>query len=106
MSFLLVRLLQNFSSVSLELDAFSPGTLPPDDFKLASGRKGIEKVWPMTELTMYLVVRCRASFMFLLVRLTGRILGWIIGEDARSHQCIMPSRYTTNARRGIVTFFS
>jgi len=52
-SFMLVRLLQNFSSISLELDAFPPGTLPPDDFKLSPGRKGVEKVWPKSTLTLY-----------------------------------------------------
>ncbi|KAF9450762.1 cytochrome P450 [Macrolepiota fuliginosa MF-IS2] len=53
MSFMLVRLLQNFSSISLELDSFSPGMLPPEEFKLAPGRKGIDKVWPKMTLTMY-----------------------------------------------------
>lgn len=54
MSFMLVRLMQNFSSISLELDAFPPGTLPPEEFKLAPGRKGIDKVWPKVTLTLYL----------------------------------------------------
>ncbi|KAF7759664.1 hypothetical protein Agabi119p4_11359 [Agaricus bisporus var. burnettii] len=54
MSFILIRLLQNFSSISLELDAYPPGTLPPDEFKLASGRKAIDKVWPKANLTLYL----------------------------------------------------
>lgn len=53
---MLVRLLQNFSSISLELDAFPPGTLPPDDFKLSPGRKGVEKVWPKSTLTLYVKV--------------------------------------------------
>jgi hypothetical protein len=57
MSFMLVRLMQNFSSISLELDSFPPGTLPPEDFKLASGRKAVDKVWPKMTLTLYLAVR-------------------------------------------------
>lgn len=57
MSFMLVRLLQNFSSISFVADASPPGTLPPDNFKLAPGRKGIDKVWPKSTLTMYLAVR-------------------------------------------------
>lgn len=63
MSFMLIRLLQNFSSVSLELDSFPPGTLPPDEFKLAPGRKGIDKVWPKMTLTMYISVRTDSAFV-------------------------------------------
>ncbi|KAJ3569110.1 hypothetical protein NP233_g5265 [Leucocoprinus birnbaumii] len=54
MSFMLIRLMQNFSSISLELGAFPPGSLPPEEFKLAPGRKGIDKVWPKMTLTLYL----------------------------------------------------
>lgn len=54
MSFMLVRLMQNFSSISLELDSFPPGSLPPEEFKLAPGRKGIDKVWPKVTLTLYI----------------------------------------------------
>ncbi|KAL9710687.1 hypothetical protein Ac2012v2_006225 [Leucoagaricus gongylophorus] len=54
MSFMLVRLMQNFSSISLELDSFPPGSLPSEEFKLAPGRKGIDKVWPKVTLTLYI----------------------------------------------------
>ncbi|KXN91429.1 Cytochrome P450 52E1 [Leucoagaricus sp. SymC.cos] len=54
MSFMLVRLMQNFTSITLDLGSFPPGTLPPDEWKLAPGRKGIEKVWPKMTLTLYL----------------------------------------------------
>jgi hypothetical protein len=50
--------MQNFSSISLELDAYPHGTLPPEEFKLASGRKAIDKVWPKSNLTLYLAVGC------------------------------------------------
>ena len=53
---MLVRLMQNFSSISLELDSFPPGSLPPEEFKLAPGRKGIDKVWPKVTLTLYIAV--------------------------------------------------
>jgi hypothetical protein len=65
MSLLLVRLMQNFSSISLELDAYPPGTLPPEEFKLASGRKAIDKVWPKSNLTLYLAVRCSSIILFI-----------------------------------------
>ena len=53
---MLVRLMQNFSSISLELDSFPPGSLPPEEFKLAPGRKGIDKVWPKATLTLDIAV--------------------------------------------------
>ena len=53
---MLVRLMQSFSSISLELDSFPPGSLPPEEFKLAAGRKGIDKVWPKIALTLYIDV--------------------------------------------------
>jgi len=53
---MLVRLMQSFSSISLELDSFPPGSLPPEEFKLAPGRKGIDKIWPKTTLTLYVAV--------------------------------------------------
>ena len=53
---MLVRLMQNFTSISLELDSLPPGSLPPEEFKLAPGRKGIDKIWLKTTLTLYVVV--------------------------------------------------
>ncbi|TFK68753.1 cytochrome P450 [Pluteus cervinus] len=53
MSILLIRLLQNFSSFNLELDAFPPGTLPPPRWAKEGGRKAIEKIRPKVHLTMY-----------------------------------------------------
>ncbi len=73
---MLIRLLQNFSSISLELDAFPHGTLPPDEFKLAPGRKGVEKVWPKATLTLYLAVRNQHLLhMFIIThRRTSRVV--------------------------------
>ncbi|GBE84577.1 cytochrome P450 monooxygenase pc-3 [Sparassis latifolia] len=53
MSFFLIRLLQNFSSITLDPDSHEPGTLPPKEWAGARGRKGIERFWPKVHLTMY-----------------------------------------------------
>ncbi|KAJ3475983.1 hypothetical protein NLI96_g11468 [Meripilus lineatus] len=52
-SFFLVRLLQNFSSMSLDLKSQPPETLPPSSWKNCPGRKGIEEVFPKSHLTIY-----------------------------------------------------
>lgn len=53
MSFFIIRLLQNFSSVSLDLTAQPPDTLPPSEWKDAPGRKGKEQIFPKSHLTLY-----------------------------------------------------
>ncbi|KAJ7212195.1 cytochrome P450, partial [Mycena pura] len=53
MSFILVRLLQNFSSFSLETDAFRPETRPAPEWAALEGRKGADKFWARMHLTMY-----------------------------------------------------
>jgi len=53
MSFFLVRFLQNFSSVSLAPNAQPPNSLPPPEWAGAEGRKGIEKIFPRSHLTIY-----------------------------------------------------
>ena len=53
MSFMLVRLLQNFSSMELDLAAAPPEATPPKDWAQASGRKALEKIFPRIHLTMY-----------------------------------------------------
>ncbi|EGO03065.1 hypothetical protein SERLA73DRAFT_158706 [Serpula lacrymans var. lacrymans S7.3] len=55
MSFMLIRLLQNFSSITLDLDAQSPECRPPAEWATAGGRKGIEKFRPKATLTLYSV---------------------------------------------------
>lgn len=55
-SFFLVRLLQQFSSVSLATDV---QTLPPAEWAKCSGRKAIEKVIIKSHLTIYAHVRPR-----------------------------------------------
>ncbi|KDQ55429.1 hypothetical protein JAAARDRAFT_37440 [Jaapia argillacea MUCL 33604] len=52
-SFMIVRLFQNFSSVSLDPDAQPSSSKPPPSWTNGSGRKSIEKIRPRTHLTMY-----------------------------------------------------
>ncbi|KAG9046265.1 hypothetical protein FS837_004762 [Tulasnella sp. UAMH 9824] len=53
-SFVLVRILQKFSRITLAQDEAAPASaLPPASWKEAKGRKRIEKVWPKTALTLY-----------------------------------------------------
>ncbi|KZP20536.1 cytochrome P450 [Athelia psychrophila] len=53
MSFMIIRLLQNFSSISLDPSAQPPETLPPVSWARQWGRKGIEQFRPKSHLTMY-----------------------------------------------------
>ncbi|KAJ7626690.1 cytochrome P450 monooxygenase pc-1 [Mycena polygramma] len=53
MSFIIIRLLQSFSSVSLDMDAFPPDARPPPEWAMLEGRKAAEKVRPKMHLTMY-----------------------------------------------------
>ncbi|KAG8894183.1 hypothetical protein FRC01_013127, partial [Tulasnella sp. 417] len=53
-SFVLVRLLQTFSRITLaQAEAAPASALPPASWKEAKGRKRVEKVWPKTALTLY-----------------------------------------------------
>ncbi|EGO01601.1 hypothetical protein SERLA73DRAFT_176994 [Serpula lacrymans var. lacrymans S7.3] len=53
MSFMLIRLLQNFSSMELAPEAQSPETRPPVAWAQSEGRKATEKFYPKMHLTMY-----------------------------------------------------
>ncbi|KAJ7115327.1 cytochrome P450 monooxygenase pc-1 [Mycena epipterygia] len=53
MSFVIIRLLQNFSAISLDLDACPPHGRVPAEWSGSAGRKGIEKFRPRSHLTMY-----------------------------------------------------
>jgi hypothetical protein len=53
MSFMMIRILQNFSAIALDVDAQSPETRPPASWATATGRKGFEKVWPKAHLTLF-----------------------------------------------------
>ncbi|KAF8060191.1 cytochrome P450 monooxygenase pc-1 [Lyophyllum atratum] len=53
MSFMIIRLLQQFSSVTLDEDARPAESRPPVHWAEGVGRKTIERVYPKTHLTMY-----------------------------------------------------
>lgn len=53
MSFMLIRLLQHFDTISLAPDAQAPDTYPPPAWAEAEGRKATEKFFPKMHLTMY-----------------------------------------------------
>ena len=57
MSFMIIRLLQSFSSVALDPESAPPGSLPPPEWKQWAGRKAIEQVMPKIHITMYSDVR-------------------------------------------------
>ena len=61
-SFMLIRLLQSFSTISLDIDAQPPNTRVPAWWAKVPGRQSIEKFWPKTHLTMYAHVRHSISF--------------------------------------------
>ncbi|KAF7969359.1 hypothetical protein HWV62_27478 [Athelia sp. TMB] len=52
-SFVLIRLLQSFASVTLNSAAQPPDTVPPAAWAGAAGRKGVERVWPQSHLTIF-----------------------------------------------------
>ncbi|EMD37347.1 hypothetical protein CERSUDRAFT_153962 [Gelatoporia subvermispora B] len=53
-SFFVIRLLQQFSEMSLDLTAQSPDSLPPAEWAQCDGRKAVEQVIPKVHLTMYI----------------------------------------------------
>lgn len=58
MSFMLIRLLQNFSAIHIDFNAQRPETRPPASWaQEGSGRKSVEQIWPKIHLTMYEHVR-------------------------------------------------
>ncbi|KAI9001368.1 cytochrome P450 monooxygenase pc-3 [Trametes punicea] len=53
-SFFLIRLLQNFSSMELDLSAQPPDARPPPEWANAEGQQGKEKIIPKCHLTLYI----------------------------------------------------
>lgn len=56
MSFFMVRLLQTFSNITLDPSAQDPDTRVPAAWAEFPGRKGKEKVWPKSHITLYMHV--------------------------------------------------
>ncbi|OJA12792.1 hypothetical protein AZE42_12472 [Rhizopogon vesiculosus] len=53
MSFMLIRLLQTFSCITLAPEAQHPDTRPPTEWAQAEGRKARERFRPKAHLTLY-----------------------------------------------------
>ena len=56
MSFFLVRLVQSFEAIHLDMDSQEPVHRVREDWAACPGRKGKEKVWPKSHLTVYVAV--------------------------------------------------
>nr|VWO95222.1 Arf family GTPase [Ganoderma boninense] len=54
MSFFLIRLLQHFSHMELDLDAQPPEARPPSEWAGSEGQRGVEKIMPRMHLTLYI----------------------------------------------------
>ena len=65
MSFMIIRMLQAFTSVKLDLASAPPEAQPPAEWAQATGRKAIEKVFPKMHLTMYANVRLHLKIILL-----------------------------------------
>lgn len=84
MSFMLIRLLQTFDSVTLAKDAQPAWSLPPTEWKQSAAqgkRRAREELWPKVHLTLYanvchLCCRCLAFP-------NRSVVGWLVGEDER-----------------------
>ncbi|OBZ76403.1 hypothetical protein A0H81_03439 [Grifola frondosa] len=53
MSFFIIRLLQNFSTMSLDLSAQPPDARPPAEWRNAEGRKALEQIFPKVHIGLY-----------------------------------------------------
>ena len=67
MSFMLIRLLQQFDTISLAPDAQASDTLPPPSWGEAGGRKATEKIFPKMHLTMYAHVSSESILLVAIV---------------------------------------
>ena len=57
MSFMIIRLLQSFSTIALDRHAQPPESRPPSHWSTSTtGRKAIEQIFPKSHLTMYTAV--------------------------------------------------
>jgi hypothetical protein len=65
MSFMIIRLLQAFSSFTLDEEAFAPEGRPPREWANTAGRKSIERFRPKLHLTMSTAVSTAPLFSYL-----------------------------------------
>jgi hypothetical protein len=78
----MIRLLQNFSSVSLHPEAAPPHGRVPADWSGKPGRKGIEQFRPKSHLTLYAWVS-QKCFVDRQGNVTCCDLGRSLGQDER-----------------------
>jgi hypothetical protein len=53
----MVKILQVFDGFELHQEDAPPGSLPPSSWKDKGGRAAIEKVWPLSTITLFSKVR-------------------------------------------------
>lgn len=68
MSFMLIRVLQSFTSITLSPESQEPSTRPPANWVNGKGRQTIEQFHPRNHLTMYAKVMCRIRYTFYLTK--------------------------------------
>lgn len=56
MSFFMIRLLQNFSSMELDLSAQPADSRPPAEWAECEGRKAVEQISPKSHFTLFVKV--------------------------------------------------
>ena len=59
----MIRLLQNFDSISLDAEALAPEHRPPASWAMHEGRQGIERFCPKIHLTLYAEVSVSVSVL-------------------------------------------
>ncbi len=74
---MLIRLLQNFESITLALDEQPPEARPPVEWSKTDDRRRMEKIRPKNHLTTYAQVCTSYNFFeddFFLTRALGRFV--------------------------------
>jgi hypothetical protein len=83
MSFIIIRLLQNFSAFELDTDAFPPEARPPSEWAALEGRKAVDRFRPKMHLTMYSQARPKIlQFIFCLSNSSPQGGMWLKMEEA------------------------
>jgi len=90
---MLIRLLQNFSSIKLDADAHPPELAshargPPPKADNPSRRSGLKRIWPC--MSMYVTGLPFVSFQLIRWRREA------VGRDGRSKLCIITIQYSTS----------
>ncbi len=81
MSFFMIRLLQSFSSMELDLTAQPPEARPPVEWREPpEHRRAAEQIRPKSHFTLYVEVSVGICQVCLLAELMMfAILGWVVG---------------------------